>query len=147
MATVVTGTAGDDVHVIGIRLVEMALRRGGYEVVALGALVDTAQFVEVAIESAADAIFVSSLNGHAELTLRPLREQLVEAGIGDTLVYAGGQLTIGRPPWAEVERLFVGKLGLDRVYPPQCTLDDVVADLDRDLRHRATGRTDAGRAQ
>lgn len=141
-ATVVTGVPGDDVHVIGIRLIEHALRAAGHRVTGLGVMVSHKDFIEAAIESAADAIFLSSLNGHAQLWVRGLREACVEAGIGDILLYAGGQLTIGRPDWAEVERLFVTEMGLDRIFPSTVTPAEAVTVLEEDLQARhAAGRT------
>jgi methylaspartate mutase sigma subunit len=56
---------GDDVHVIGIRLMEYALRQSGFAAIPLGPLASPKEFVEAAIETAADALFVSSLNDHA----------------------------------------------------------------------------------
>lgn len=135
MATVVTGTAADDVHVIGIRLVEMALRRAGHRVVSLGTLVSTREFVDAVIESNADAILVSSLNGHAQLTMGDLREALIEAGRRATLIYAGGQLTIGRPPWDEVVGMFRA-MGVDRVYDDTMSLEQMLNDLDSDISIR-----------
>lgn len=138
MATVVTGTAADDVHVIGIRLVEMALRRAGHRVVSLGTLVQVHEFVDAMIEADADALFVSSLNGHATFTVKGLRDALVEAGRGSVFIYAGGQLTIGRPPWPEVVETF-RNLGVDRVYDDTTSLDQVVADLEADVAARDAG--------
>jgi methylaspartate mutase sigma subunit len=134
--TVVTGVIGDDVHVIGIRLMEYALRQSGFTVVSLGPLAAPKEFVDAAIETAADALFISSLNGHAELYLPGLRGACVEAGIGDILIYAGGQLTIRRPEWAEVEQRFVNEYGLSRVYPSDVSPDTPIADLDRDIAAR-----------
>lgn len=134
--TVVTGTIGDDVHVIGLRLIEYALRRNGFRVVSLGPLAQPREFVDAALESAADALFVSSLNGHAELHLPGLREMCIEAGIGDVLIYAGGQLTIRRPDWDEVRRRFVDEIRLDRVYPPGVDADAPIRDLERDIAAR-----------
>jgi methylaspartate mutase sigma subunit len=139
MATVVTGAAGDDVHVIGIRLVEMGLRRAGHNVVSLGALVNTSEFIDAARESNADALFASSLNGHAQFSLAGLKDGLVEAGLGHVLLFAGGQLMIGRPPWDEVLALFVDRLGFDRIYDPDTSIDAVIADLEHDLAKRAAG--------
>jgi methylaspartate mutase sigma subunit len=136
--TVVTGVIGDDVHVIGIRLMEYALRQSGFTVVSLGPLAAPKEFVDAAIETAADALFISSLNGHAELYLPGLRGACVEAGIGDILIYAGGQLTIRRPDWAEVEQRFVNEYGLSRVYPSDVSPDTPIADLDRDIAARRT---------
>jgi len=134
--TVVTGTIGDDVHVIGLRLMEYALRQNGFRVVSLGPLAQKKEFIDAAIESAADALFISSLNGHAELHLPGLREACVEAGIGKILIYAGGQLTIRRPDWDAVHKRFVGELGLDRVYPPGVDAEAPIRDLQADLAAR-----------
>ncbi len=134
--TVVTGVIGDDVHVIGIRLIEYALRQSGFTVVSLGPLTSQKEFIDAAIETAADALFVSSLNGHAELHLPGLRGACIEAGIGDILIYAGGQLTIRRPDWAAVRAHFVGELGLDRVYPPDTSPDAPIRDLEAALQAR-----------
>lgn len=137
--TIVTGTIGDDVHVIGIRLMEYALRQNGFTVVSLGPLAQQKEFIETAIETAADALFISSLNGHAELHLPGLRGACVEAGIGDILIYAGGQLTIRRPDWEEVRKRFIDELGLDRIYPPSVDPGTPIRDLEADIaKRRAT---------
>jgi methylaspartate mutase sigma subunit len=133
---VVTGTIGDDVHVIGLRLMEYALRQNGFRVVSLGPLAQKKEFIDAAIESAADALFISSLNGHAELHLPGLREACIEAGMGDILIYAGGQLTIRRPDWDEVRRRFVDELRLDRVYPPGVDAEAPIRDLEADVSAR-----------
>lgn len=134
--TVVTGVIGDDVHVIGIRLMEYALRQSGFEVVSLGPLAPQQEFINAAIETNADALFISSLNGHAEMHLPGVRGACVEAGIGDILIYAGGQLTIRRPDWEEVRRHFVDELKLDRVYLPSVSPDVAIRDLEADIAAR-----------
>lgn len=141
--TVVTGVIGDDVHVIGIRLMEYALRQSGFHVVALGPLASQKEFIESAIETDADALFVSSLNGHAEIHLPGLRGACVEAGIGDILIYAGGQLTIRKPDWESVRKHFVEQLGLDRVYPSDTGPEVPIRDLEADLAARRDKRAEA----
>ena len=140
--TVVSGVIGDDVHVIGIRLMEYALRQSGFTVVSLGPLAQPKEFIDAAIETAADALFISSLNGHAELYLPGLRGACVEAGIGDILIYAGGQLTIRRPDWAEVERRFVNEIGLEPGLPVRRFAGR--ADRGPRARHRGTPGQEAG---
>lgn len=134
--TVVTGVIGDDVHVIGIRIMEYALRQSGFTVVSLGPLTSQKEFIDAAIESAADALFISSLNGHAEMHLPGLRGACIEAGLGDILIYAGGQLTIGRPDWDHVRGHFATELGLSRVYPPDTSPDVPIRDLTADIAAR-----------
>lgn len=144
--TIVTGVIGDDVHVIGIRLMEYALRQNGFTVVSLGPLAQKQEFIDAAIESAADALFISSLNGHAELHIPGLRDACVEAGIGDILIYAGGQLTIRRPDWEQVRKRFVEELKLDRVYPPDVSPDTPIRDLEADIRARRAAKSLKGTA-
>jgi methylaspartate mutase sigma subunit len=62
-----------------------------------------------------------------------LRDACVEAGIGDILIYAGGQLTIRRPDWEQVQKRFVDELKLDRVYLPSGSPDVPIADLEADI--------------
>jgi methylaspartate mutase sigma subunit len=138
--TVLTGVIGDDVHVIGIRLMEYALRQSGFTVVSLGPLAAPKEFIDAAIETNADAMFISSLNGHAELYLPAMRGACVEAGIGDILIFAGGQLTIRRPDWAEVEHRFVTEIGMSRVYPSDVSPDVPIRDLEQDIAARRATR-------
>ena len=95
-------------------------------------LVSQKEFVEAAVETNADAIMVSSLYGHGEIDVRGLREALIEAGIGDILMYVGGYLVVGSQDWADVETKFK-QLGFDRVYPPSTLPEDVIPTLKSDL--------------
>ncbi len=130
--TVVTGVMGHDIHVIGIRVVEHALRSAGFHIVALGTQVHPDEFVAAAIEAKADAIFVSSLDGHARLWVSGFRDKCIEAGLTDVLLYLGGQLVIGEEKWEDTLKIFK-EMGFDRVYPQRVQLKQVVADLEADL--------------
>lgn len=129
--TVVTGVIGEDVHIIGIRIVEHALRQAGFNVAPLGVQVSQEEFVEAAMETDAAAILVSSLSGHAAILCEGLREKCIEAGLENMVLYIGGQLVIGEPDWAKVVETFKA-IGFDRVYSPESDLDDVIADLTAD---------------
>ncbi|HHW73337.1 MAG TPA: methylaspartate mutase subunit S [Firmicutes bacterium] len=130
--TVVLGVIGADVHAVGNKILEIALTEAGFHVVNLGVLVSQKEFVEAALETNADAILVSSLYGHAEIDARGLREALIEAGIGDILMYIGGYLVVGNQEWSEVEAKFK-QLGFDRVYPPSTLPEDFIPTLRKDL--------------
>ncbi|HPT83626.1 MAG TPA: methylaspartate mutase subunit S, partial [Limnochordia bacterium] len=123
---------GADVHAVGNKILEIALTEAGFNVVNLGVLVSQKEFVEAALETNADAILVSSLYGHAEIDARGLREALIEAGIGDILMYIGGYLVVGNQDWSEVEAKFK-QLGFDRVYPPSTLPEDFIPTLREDL--------------
>lgn len=128
----VTGVIGADTHIVGNRILSMALEDAGYEVIALGALTPAADFVKVAIETAADAIMVSSLYGQGELDCRGFRDICIEAGLEDILIYVGGNLVVGKQDWTDVERRFL-EMGFDRAFPPNTRTDDVLAKLNSDF--------------
>ena len=134
----VTGVIGADTHIVGNRILSMALEEAGFEVIALGALTPSEDFVKAAIETAADAIMVSSLYGQGELDCRGFRDMCIEAGLDDILIYVGGNLVVGKQDWPDVERRF-RKMGFDRAFPPGTRTDDVVEKLNADFAARAEG--------
>lgn len=131
LCTVITGVIGEDVHIIGIRIVEHALRNAGFNIIPLGAQVSQEEFVEAAIETNASAILVSSLSGHAAILCPGLKEKCTEAGLDHVILYLGGQLIIGESDWSKVVGKFTA-LGFNRVYPPDLDLNDMIADLAAD---------------
>ena len=133
--TLVTGVIGSDTHIVGNRILSMALEKAGYKVVALGALTPAPEFVKAAIETDADAILVSSLYGQGELDCRGFREMCVEAGLDDMLVYIGGNLIVGKHPWPEIEKIFLD-MGFDRVAAPGTRAETVIEWLAQDFAAR-----------
>jgi len=115
--TLVLGVIGADVHAVGNKILDYVYTQAGFKVVNLGVMVSQKEFVEAAIESAADAIVVSSLYGHGEIDCKGLRQKCEEAGLGGIKLYVGGNLVVGKQSFVEVEKLFLG-MGFDRVYPP-----------------------------
>lgn len=130
--TLVLGVIGTDVHAVGNRILDCCLTEAGFKVVNIGVMATQEEFINAAIETKADAILVSSLYGHGELDCRGLREKCIEAGIGDILLYVGGNLVVGKHPWAEVEALYK-QMGFNRVYPPGTMPEEAIADLIEDL--------------
>jgi methylaspartate mutase sigma subunit len=140
--TIVTGVIGSDTHIVGNRILSIALENAGYKVVALGALTPAADFVKAAVETAADAILVSSLYGQGELDCRGFRDLCIEAGLEDILIYVGGNLVVGKRSWEETLKTYLD-MGFDRVAPPGTRVETVLGWLAEDLgareaRHRAT---------
>jgi len=133
--TVVTGVIGEDVHVVGIRILEYALGEAGFKVVPLGSQVSQKEFIGGAIEANADAILISSLSGHAESLVPGLREKCVEAGLNDILLYLGGYLLVGEMKWDDAEKKFKA-MGIDRVYPPSTSPTLAIAHLEADISSR-----------
>jgi methylaspartate mutase sigma subunit len=138
--TIVTGVIGADTHIVGNRILSMALEDAGYRVVSLGALTPASDFIRAAIETAADAILVSSLYGQGELDCRGFRDLCIEAGLDDILLYVGGNLVVGKQPWDVVEKRFL-EMGFDRAFPPGTRVEGALAALAADFAARdAKGR-------
>ncbi len=133
--TIVTGVIGSDTHIVGNRILTMALEKAGYKVVALGALTPMADFIKAAVETDADAIMVSSLYGQGELDCRYFRDHCVEAGLEDILLYVGGNLVVGKQDWSSVERRFL-EMGFDRAAAPGTRIEAVLAWLEADFAAR-----------
>ncbi len=136
--TVITGVIGSDTHIVGNRILAMALEKAGYKVVALGALTPAADFVRAAVETGADAILISSLYGQGELDCRGFRDLCVEAGLEDILLYVGGNLVVGKRSWEETEQTYLA-MGFDRAAPPGMRAATVIEWLARDFSARERG--------
>jgi methylaspartate mutase sigma subunit len=142
--TIVTGVVGSDTHIVGNRILSMALEKAGYKVVALGALTPAADFIKAAVETAADAIMISSLYGQGELDCRGFRDLCIEAGLEDILLYVGGNLVVGKQDWSSVERRFLD-MGFDRAAPPGTRIETVLDWLAQDFAVRTTSHEDESR--
>lgn len=130
--TLVLGVIGADVHAVGNRILDYAFSQAGFKVINIGVLASQEEFIRAAIETAADVILVSSLYGHGEMDCRGLREKCQEAGIGDILLYLGGNLVIGKQDFTEVEKRFKD-MGFNRVYSPGTMPEVAIVDLHQDL--------------
>ena len=136
--TLVTGVIGADTHIVGNRILSMALEKEGFNIVTLGALTPAEDFIKAAIETAADAILVSSLYGQGELDCRGFRDMCIEAGLDDIVLYVGDNLVVGKQAWEEVETRFTD-IGFDRAFPPGTRTPDVVEKLDTDFQSKVSG--------
>jgi methylaspartate mutase sigma subunit len=135
----VTGVIGADTHIVGNRILSMALEEAGFEIITLGAITPAEDFIKAAIETAADGIMVSSLYGQGELDCRGFRDMCIEAGLEDILIYVGGNLVVGKQDWADVECRFL-EMGFDRAFPPGTRGDDVIEKLNADFTARTQGK-------
>lgn len=140
----VTGVIGSDTHIVGNRILSLALEKAGFRIVALGALTPAGDFIKAAIETAADAILVSSLYGQGELDCRGFRDMCIEAGLDNILLYVGGNLVVGKRSWPETEKTYLD-MGFDRAFAPGTRTPEVVRLLNADFAARASGaRISAG---
>lgn len=132
---VVLGVIGADCHAVGNKILHSLLARAGIEVVNLGVMVSQLEFVTAAVQEKADAILVSSIYGHGEIDCDGLRENCEVAGIGDIILYVGGNLVIGKQDFDTVKRRFE-EMGYDRVFPATAEIDKVLLLLKDDIELR-----------
>ena len=138
----VIGVIGDDIHVVGNRIMQLALEESGCQVFNLRTRNRPEHFCQAALEVNADAVFVSSLNGEGEYWCADFRHRLSAMGMGHVLLYVGGNVVVGNRPEAEVEALFKG-YGFDRVYHQRPDIGAAIVDLFEDLKHGSTQRISA----
>ena len=130
--TLVMGVIGADVHAVGNQILSYAFREAGFNVINLGVMVSQEEYIEAAIESAADVIVVSSLYGHGELDCEGFRDKCDEAGLKGILLYVGGNIVVGKQPFPEVEKRFKA-MGFDRVFDTDFAADLTILALKKDL--------------
>jgi len=134
---VVLGVIGADCHAVGNRIIMSVLEPLGIDVVNLGVMVSQDEFIDAATETGAEAILVSSIYGHGEIDCQGFRGRCLERGIGDILLYVGGNLVIGKREFSAVEKLFKG-MGFDRVFKPSVDLVEVARLLKSDIITRVS---------
>ncbi len=93
---VVTGVVGNDIHVVANRLIDLSLQARGYKVFNLGVNTHLEEFFDAAVETGADALVISSLNGEAEGWGREVKLLKASYRTLDNLVMMiGGNLVVG----------------------------------------------------
>jgi methylaspartate mutase sigma subunit len=132
--TVIIGVIGADCHAVGNKIIASVLGRLGFNVVNLGVMVSQDEYIDAAITHDAQAILVSSIYGHGEIDCQGMRERCIERGIGDIILYVGGNLVIGKKAFGEIENRFL-EMGYDRVFAPKDDLEEMAAYLTMDVEN------------
>ncbi|MEJ2531363.1 MAG: methylaspartate mutase subunit S [Halioglobus sp.] len=100
---VVTGVVGNDIHVVANRLIDLSLRARGYEVFNLGVNTHLEEFFDAAVETGAEVLMISSLNGEAEGWGREVK--LLKSryrNLDDLVMMIGGNLVVGSGNTADI---------------------------------------------
>ena len=124
-ATLVIGVIGADCHAVGNKVLDRVFSNHGFRVINLGVMVSQDEYIDAAIETGADAIVVSSIYGHGDIDCLGMRERCIERGLGDILLYVGGNLVVGKH-----------EMGFDRVFAPSHDLEDVCQLMAHDINQR-----------
>ena len=131
-STIMLGVIGADCHAVGNKIIDHVLSKEGFKVVNRGVMVSQDEFIDNAIETGASAILVSSIYGHGEIDCLGFRGRCIERGVGNMVLYVGGNLVIGKRAFSEVETLFL-EMGFDRVFSPSVDLLEVARFLRQDI--------------
>jgi len=123
---IVVAKPGLDGHDIGAKVIALALRDAGAEVIYTGLRKSPEHIARIAVDEGVDAVGLSILSGsHRELVQQVL-DELRKLGAGDIKVFVGGTI-----PADDVEAL--ESLGVRGVYTSEQPLADVVEKLAREL--------------
>lgn len=117
---------GLDGHDIGAKIIALALRDAGAEVIYTGLRKTPGFIARVAVDEDVDAVGLSLLSGsHKELVAETMRE-LKALDAGDIPVFVGGTIP------AE-DRAMLMEAGVVGIFTAEMRLDDVVSELARKL--------------
>lgn len=117
---VMVAKPGLDGHDRGAKVVALALRDAGFEVIYTGLHQTVEQLVEAALQEDVDVIGLSILSGAHLPIASKLMNQLRESGLQDTLVLVGGNI-----PERDVAPLKA--LGVAGVFPTGSSFEAIAA--------------------
>lgn len=112
---VVTGVVGNDIHVVANRLIDISLEERGFEVFNLGVNTYLEEFMDAVIETDADVLLISSLNGEAEGWCRDLKILKNQYDFKNVTFMIGGNLGVGEMDEKELVPRFKN-YGFDLVF-------------------------------
>ena len=122
---VLLGKAGLDGHINALRLLAVALRQAGAEVVYLGPGQSPAGVASAAIAEDVDVIGLSSLSGSHLWFARALQGELAQRGGSGIPVVLGGIVP-------QADRAALAELGVARVFGPEDgAIATLIAEIER----------------
>jgi methylmalonyl-CoA mutase C-terminal domain/subunit len=116
---VLLAKAGLDGHDRGIKVIAMALRDAGMEVIYLGIRRTPEEIVNAALEEDVDVIGISLLTGAHTVLLPEIAALMKKKGLRETLLLGGGII-----PEEDIARL--RKKGVAEIFTPGATTEDIV---------------------
>jgi len=111
---------GLDGHDVGAKVIALALRDAGADVIYTGLRKSPGYIARVAVDEDVDAVGLSILSGsHVELVKETFQE-LAAMGAGDVAVFVGGTIP-------DEDRAALQAIGVKGVFTSEMRLDDVIA--------------------
>ncbi len=118
---------GLDGHDIGAKIIALALRDAGADIIYTGLRKTPEYIARIAIDEDVDAVGLSVLSGSHTALLQQTVDQLREMGAGDIPLFVGGTI----PP-ADIKPL--REMGAAAVFTSDMTIDDTIAEVERLLQ-------------
>lgn len=125
---ILIGKPGLDGHDRGAKVVALALRDAGMEVLYTGLHQTVEQIVRMATQEAVDVIGLSIMSGAHIPICRRLLELMKSSGLDDVPVVVGGVI-----PKQDIPKL--KQLGIQGVFPGGTKFDDIVTGVSTVARH------------
>jgi len=119
---ILVGKPGLDGHDRGAKVVSLALRDAGMEVIYTGLHKTLEQIVRTAVQEAVDVIGLSIMSGAHLPICRRLRELMKAEGIEDIPLVVGGVI-----PKQDVPKL--RQMGVKGIFPGGTSFDEMVAEI------------------
>jgi methylaspartate mutase sigma subunit len=133
---VVTGVVGNDIHVVANRLIDISLQARGFEVFNLGVNTSLEEFIDAVVETDADILLISSLNGEAEGWCRDLQFLRSEYDLREDVIFViGGNLAVGEAKQDDIIPKYTS-YGFDLVFH-QVDLNTGLDALEQYVKERA----------
>lgn len=123
---ILIGKPGLDGHDIGAKIIALALRNAGAEVIYTGLRRSPQQIAQVAVDEGVDAVGLSILSGSHKELVRDVMAQLQALKAGDIKVFVGGTIP------AEDQPLLLEQ-GVTSIFTADMPLQDVVTILAKRL--------------
>lgn len=123
---ILVGKPGLDGHDIGAKIIALALRNAGAEVIYTGLRRSPEQIAKVAVDEGVNAIGLSILSGSHKELVTDVMEQLRASGLGDVAVFVGGTIPLEDQPYLK-------EAGVTDVFTADMPLEDVVNSIARAL--------------
>ena len=119
---ILVGKPGLDGHDRGAKVIALALRDAGMEVIYTGLHQTIEQIVRTAVQEAVDVIGLSIMSGAHLPICKKLLEIMKSAGIEDIPVIVGGVI-----PKQDMPKL--KELGIEGVFPGGTSFDDIITGI------------------
>lgn len=131
---ILIASPGLDGHDRGAKVVAMALKDAGMEVIYIGIHRSAEEILQAAIQESVNYIGLSMLSGAHLVLTRQIIDRMKELGVDDIKLIVGGTI-----PKKDIPKL--KEFGVDLVFPTQTPLKTIVDQISRqsEIQEKASG--------